>query len=273
MKILLTNLNLDTLGGTETWTATVAKELTRLGHEVHLFSAGGYSLLPDYKRLDNNYDLALINHNVCLPAIDGIDIKRRIFTSHGIIPYVEQPIEGADVYISVSEEVQANLEKKGFKSDVIRNPIDTETFVETERNNELKKVLFMSNYQGEARKVIEDATKGLELRVFGADNRVNALDAMKWADLVIGLGRTALEAMSLGRNVIVYDYNGADGFVDEDTILEFRKNNCSGRRYGIKLKAESLRELYKKYNAHSMRNYILKNNDVKQIVQKYLSYY
>lgn len=274
MKILLTNYSLSWLGGTQTWVATMAEELTRLGHEVHLFAADGqYDLLPQYPRLDDNYDLALINHNVCLTALEGMNIKCKVFTSHGVIPELEQPIKGADIYVAVSEEVQHNLEMYGFQSQVIRNPIDTEKFVGSPIGKELKKVLFMSNYQGGARNVIEQACQeaGLELRIFGKDGQTDAKTAMEWADLVIGLGRTAYEAMSMNRNVIIFDYNGADGFADHVSLLDFRRNNCSGRYNKLKLNAQDLKSLFSEYNPDlQLRDYILKYNDVKKIAQQYL---
>lgn len=274
LKILLTNYSLSWLGGTQTWVATMAEELTRLGHEVHLFSADGkYDLLPDYPRLDDNYDLALINHNVCLSALEGMNIKKRVFTSHGIIPELEQPIKGADIYVAVSEEVQHNLEMQGFQSQVIRNPINVDKFVGVSVNPTLKNVLFMSNYQGGARNIIEQACKdmGLELRIFGKDGQTDAKTAMGWADLVIGLGRTAYEAMSMNKNVIIFDYNGADGFADPVSLTDFRRNNCSGRYNKLKLTVEDLKKLLSKYNPNlTLRNYILANNDVRDITEQYL---
>jgi hypothetical protein len=261
------------LGGTQTWVKTMASELTRLGHEVHIFAGDGkYDLLPNYPRLDDNYDLALINHNVCLSALEGISIKKRIFTSHGIIPELERPIKGADVYVAVSEEVADH--HKGFGFVVIRNPIDTETFTASTISEKLQNVLFMSNYQGDALTCVTEASRGLNLRVIGKDNKGDALENMRWADLVIALGRTALEAMSMGRNVIVYDYNGADGFVNTETIEELRKNNCSGRRYGLKLSPNDLKRLFSKYDPNlNMRNYVLNNNNVATITQEYLHLY
>lgn len=273
MRILLTNHNLDVLGGTETWTKTMAEELTRLGHEVHLFSASGlYNLMPNYPRLDNNYDLALINHSVCLSALEGFNIKKRIFTSHGIIPELERPIEGADLYVSVSEEVQAHIKAQGFESTVIRNPIDTDKFIAPPVNEKLTNVLFLSNYQGDALKVISDATVGYNLEILGGQTRKNALELIQWADLVIGLGRSALEAMSCGRNVIVYDYAGAEGYVTPKTMMDFRTHNCSGRNRRLKLTVDDLKKMYAMYDPrNSMRDYILNHNNVRIIAQEYLS--
>lgn len=275
MKILLTNYSLGWLGGTQTWVMTMAEELVNLGHEVYLFAGdSNYSLMPGYKTIDPSieYDLALINHNSCLTALDGLNVKKKIFTSHGILPELEQPIEGADIYVSVSEEVQKNLSDKGFPSVVIRNPINVDLFLPTKVNEKLTNILYMSNYQGKVLDIIKEASSGYNLKVYGKNEQIDNLTAMKDADLVIGLGRTAYEAMSMNKNVIIFDYNGADGLATPASLLEFRKNNCSGRRYGMKLNAEQLREMFELYSPElNLRDYIIENNDVVKIAQQYLN--
>lgn len=281
MKILLTNFTLGSLGGTQTWVQTMAKELVELGHTVYLFAGDNdYKIIATaYTKFDPDveYDLALINHNTCLSALEGVKIGTKIFTSHGILPELEQPIKGADIYVGVSEEVVENLTKQGFPAHVVRNPIDLTLYrpnrVFTHFPQPLRKVVYMSNYQGAVLEVIKGACDKLklELHVYGKNNTIRSLDAMHQADIVIGLGRTAYEAMSCNKNVIVFDYNGADGFATPETLLEFRKNNCSGRRYNIKLDVDGLVELLKKYDHKlQLRKYIEENNDVKKIVNQYL---
>lgn len=273
MKLLIANHNLLSWGGTETWTLTLAEEFKRLGHEVCLYAPTGNSIAPEFPSSSDSYDLALINHNTNLESLKDLPCKK-IFTSHGVIPSLEQPTHGADVYVSVSEEVQDNLKAQGYESVIIRNPIDTKRFYPTRKvHKKLENVLFMSNYQGKAREVIKTACEGLNLRIWGQSNQTSdAVTEMNWADLVIGLGRTAYEAMSLNRNVIIYDYNGADGFATEELLLEARKNNCSGRRFKKDLDANDLKNLFANYNPHlQLRDYILQNNNVTNIAQAYLS--
>jgi len=280
-KILLTNFTLGSLGGTQTWVQTMAKELAQRGFDIYLFAGdNNYSVIGTaYTQFDPSveYDIALINHNTCLTALEGVKIKKKIFTSHGILPELEQPVEGADFYVAVSEEVQENLKKQGFDATVIRNPIDLDVYYPTRAFTHfpqpLRNVVYMSNYQGGCVEVIKEACKKLNinLKVYGKNEPMPSLQAFREADLVIGLGRTAYEAMAMNKNVIIFDYNGADGFVTPETILEFRKNNCSGRRHKIKLDADGLVELFKKFDYKmQMRKYIADNNDVKLIVSQYL---
>lgn len=277
MKILLTNNTLQNLAGSETWVMTIAKSLEELGHQVGACVASGEDLLIG--KTVENPDLAIINHNSCLNSLRHLTCKK-IFTSHGIIPDLEQPVEGADIYVSVSEEVQENLKNKGFESVIVRNPIDCEKFKSTRPiNDTIKKVLFSSNYQGYAKNVIIQTCQelGIELEIIGGENRVvNIVDKINEADLVIGLGRTAYEAMACERNVIIFDYNGADGMATPETLLEFRKNNCSGRRYRKMFTVEDLKNEFSKYsieNGKRLREYILENNNSEKIVKQYLELY
>lgn len=274
MKILLTNNTLENLAGSETWVKTMFESLEELGHQVGAYVASREDLLIG--KTVENPDLAIINHNSCLNGLRHLNCKK-IFTSHGIIPDLEQPVEGADIYVSVSEEVQDNLKKKGFESVVIRNPIDCDKFKSTRPiNSTIKKVLFSSNYQGYAKNVVIHTCQelGIELEIIGGYNRVsNIVEKINEADLVIGLGRTAYEAMACERNVIIFDYNGADGIATPESLLEFRRNNCSGRRYRKMFTVEDLKNEFSKYsqeNGKRLREYILENNNAKKIVKQYL---
>ena len=267
MKILLANYTIGGNTGSETWVYTMRNELKK-GNEVRIYT------LDDI--LDYKPDIAIINHNTCLFSLKYLPCKK-IFTSHGIIPDLEQPIKGADVYVSVSEEVQQNLLAKGFESIIIRNPIDCEKYKSIKPTNEkLTNVLFSSHYQGKALKVIKQACQelGLNLTIIGKGNQVdNPVDYINDNDLVIGLGRTAYEAMACERNVIVYDYNGGEGLITPETILEYRKNNCSGRRYKKDFTINDLKEELLKYNkdlGKDLREYILENNNIKKVAKQYL---
>jgi glycosyltransferase involved in cell wall biosynthesis len=283
LRILLTNDFLDQMAtGTETWLQTMAVYLQQ-NHEVDIYvrnklydfqnyGLGNVGEYSPYKR----YDLALINHQTCLNDLrDNQNIKVKVFTSHGPIHQLEQPIEGADYYVGVSEEIVENLKKSGYQNVVlIRNPINCEMFKASRPvNRALKNILFLSNYQGNWT-IIKQACLELNLNYHSLSFRRNAWGEIDWADLVVALGRGCLEAMAMERNVIVYDYNGADGFVDEKSIYDFRQCNCSGRYNRINYDVGQLKEEFKKYNPDlgpKLREYILKNNSVDLIAQQYLN--
>jgi len=275
MRIVLSNHSLFRLGGSETWVRTMFDELSK-EHEVHFYSPI-HHLWKDMPPFNPSlrYDRAFVNHSNCMEYLRDKDIERIVHTSHGVIPAVEWPIPGADVYVSVSEEVREhNLAKWGQDSVVIRNPIDTVKFTPAHPTSEtLKKVLFLSNYGWGVMETMEGV--GFDYLHIGGEDRIeDTWTWINWADLVVGLGRSAYEAMSCGRNVVVFDYMGADGFVTPESILEYRKRNCSGRTNRIMYTAQQLHDELGRYDQSlgpRLREYILENNNVVGIAERYLS--
>ena len=136
-------------------------------------------------------------------------------------------------------------------------------------------MLFLSNYGWTVKETIEEGTIGFEFFNLGGDDRRENIDYwINWADLVVGLGRSVYEAMSCGRNAVIYDYQGGDGFVTPENILEFRKKNCSGRTNRLRYTVDEFREVLGQYDpdqAGALRQYVLDNNNVETIVDQYLS--
>lgn len=273
MKILITNYSLEYQAGSETWTMTMFNELSKK-HEVNVYvSRAGKNCLidagSDYRR---HYDLAIINHNSCLKEIMAWNIDKRIFTSHGIIPALEQPTSGADAYVSVSEEVQSNLRNKGFESVIIRNPIDTDYFNGAPGNEKLKNILFLNNHAKhiDCARMVRAACSGYEFRVLSGW-KTDVKENILWADLVISSGRGCYESLSCGKNVMVVNQFGCDGMVTEESIFELRKNNCSGRRFDYDWTTKDIVKEFGKYDPErNMRDYILANNNVRTIAGEYL---
>ena len=262
MKILLTNNHLERLGGSETWVYTMAQELKRRGYKVGVYTkVKGYvsELLKDL--IDDEpqgYDLALINQNSCL----DVDAKYKIFTSHGTVPELERPIEGADYYVAVNENV---AEKYNIET-IIKNPIDTELFKPiTEIKDKPETIL-----------AITEEKLYLPYNVIYPDRRkMNMPELINKADIVISLGRGCLEAMSCGRPVITWDKRPywearGDGYLDDLSKLT---GNVAGQYSRTDINLEEEIGKYKKEDGKINREYILEHHDVKKIVDKYLELY
>lgn len=269
MKILITNNHLVKLGGTETWVITMVKELAKK-HEVYVYAREhGFvsDLLRDYITNNPPYcDLALINHRSCL----NFKSRTKIFTSHGLFHELEKPLEGADLYVAVSEEI-AN---KYSINKIIRNPIDTELFKPyTKISPKPKKALALVSEN--ALQVVKGACAALNIDLIEPSRyNYNTYDLINQADLVFSLGRGALEAMSCARAVIIYDERdytrGADGYFENEKIKEC---NYSGRFFKKQLDVNSLiREIkkYKMLDGEKNRKYIIENHDVRKITDQYL---
>lgn len=282
MKILMTNRTMGTPGGSETWVLTTAREMKRNGHEVTIWTPGSYALIhtefPKHTP-GNSYDLGLINH---MPVVkEGLlstcDVV--VHTRHGVIPGIEQPRDGADHYVAVSEESQRYNESIGYPTSVIRNGIDMERFEmrDTAPSEGLRRILILSNnaereWQQRVMKAFPDANVNAIGRAFGHLEDVRSF--MTSADLVITLGRGCYEAMAIGTPVLIADHKAADGLATPDSLLDFRKNNCSGRFSNHTPTVDWLRQELADYDptiGPVMRVYVEKNNDVRKTAAEYLS--
>jgi SAM-dependent methyltransferase len=284
-RILLTNNHLVQPGGSETWTYTVAQELLRRGFDVTVLAlergpfAGRFEC-PVVGEVEGVFDLALVNHNSCMDAALLV-AERTIVTCHGVYPDLEQPVPGADLYVAVSEEVLENLQYLGFDGLLIANPVDCTRFAPTMTiNSEIRTVLSLC--QGEqAEKLIVDlcAAQDLELLSPGGDGRVFDVETlMQQADLVVGLGRTVMEAMACGRAALVLDSRSyspylMDGMVRPENADEMLRCNFSGRRFQRLVTEEDVAAeigLYTATMGEWNRQWALRTVESRQQVDRYL---
>lgn len=273
MNILLTNIALSQRAGTETWVETMYHSLSK-DHDVDVYAhtPSESSIVPIEANKNKRYSIALVNHAPCLEALSEWNIGTRVYTCHGVIPRVERPIPGANHYVSVSEEIQSALESAEFKSDVIRNPIDLEYFTpDRPVNQKLQNILYFNNNQTLIG-LCAYATRGYNFRVV-SDHMDGVRDHISWADLVIGTGRCVYESMAMNRNALVMGIHGCDGMATHENLIDFRKNNCSGRFNALQWDADRIRAELDAYNPEiGLRRYIFENNNVNSIKESYLGY-
>jgi hypothetical protein len=273
MRILLANHDMEYPGGTQTWIRMMRAELLLRGFEVDVHvHRGGLPVGWSAYRPAVSYDLGLINHHPAFRDLRHARIRRRILTCHGVLPDEERPVLGADAYVAVSEAAQARIP---LRSTVIRNPVDPGRFSSTEPPSlELKRVAFVSNRQGAARAIIEEACAlaGLELQVIGREDSVADPERIyNWADLVIGIARTAMEALACGRNVMAFDYRGFHGMVTEESLDAMYLHNFGGHAEGIWPSASSVVEEFGKYDpTRNLSRHILDAQSPPAIVDRYL---
>lgn len=287
MDILIANSEMQNFfGGTQTWTITMVKALRDLGHTVHftgLTKRINPAFKKDYEPLKKDYDLVIANGNKTLKFYkDKAPVV--IFISHGVLPQQEQPVKGADIMLAVSEEVQDNIIKKGFKCNgVLRNPIDTQKYTTTNKVTEIKTIGFLDR----RRKFpyLNEIKKKYNVIEIGNPPTTKVKEELDKCDLVVARGRGIYEAMSLSKPVIVSGNNSGrarqveimDGYIDNTSFFEFRKNNCSGRYNNTKINNVKLflNELDKVEieQGEKNRKLIEENNDARLIAKTLLEYY
>ncbi len=289
MKILIATHHLYEYTGTEIFTAELAYELKKRGHEIIVFSPTTGSIAEEVKahqiKVVSNlaliekekFDIIHAQHNIiAIMARSIFPNTPMIFMSHGTLAELEQPPTinlAISQFIAVSEAVAQNLHRHyGIsltKITIVRNFIDTNKFFPQKKiNNRPKKILVISNhYREDVQKVIESAGRDLHLRVLHIgqpENPVsNVEEYINDADLVVTIGRGALEAMACARNVIVYDIHGGDGFIDTNNFYKLRQYNFSGRLFRQPYSVKDFKKELRKYDPNlglKLRKLVVKEN-------------
>lgn len=274
-KILFTNNSFHFLAGSEMFVYSLAKVYRERGWEVAGYSTSLGPMAARMKNIGclitNNLDdlpwtptVIHAHHNgPALAARKKFPDVPMVYVCHGVIKEVSGPetpnIEklGAQRYGAVSEEVREHLTDLGVPETqqfIIRQPILLDKFQETAplSHGSPRRALYLSHYPGfhkyKSPAVIEHACDKLRMSV----KRVGFPTAI-WevekeinnVDVVITLGRGALEATACGRVVVVYDRNFGDGLLTPQSYYEFRRCNLSGRAMKIDFNHEQLAEVIK----------------------------
>jgi glycosyltransferase involved in cell wall biosynthesis len=241
MRVLLANYWLRHYAGSETFTYAIWEELKRRGHSVDVLTCqkGDVSdkMTGVVESAGADYDVAIYSHNLILPFVRG-RAKKTISLLHSPTENLEKPTEGADEYVSISEEVQKVNEERGFKSRVVWNGVNLDRFRPIENGQKGKVVLCVGNSQNDRKKLVREACQNLGFDYVGVGLDENSVwhteKFMQAADVVVTAGRGVYEAMACGKPVICYGAYWADGIVTPENIVELMKCNCSGRNYSFK---------------------------------------
>lgn len=269
MKILITNQQLNGYTGSETWTYAMVKELekkhdiTVMTEHLGVMSDRLENVITEYK---GDYDLAIVNHLYNKLPKELF----KIFTSHSLIYDIEK-FPDCEYKVGVTEAVARD-------NTVIRNGIDCERFKQTNTNEKLKNILYLSNtdYQG-GLDFVKEACEGYNL-TWIEENRFDIENLIDKADLVISLGRGALEAMASGKNVIYGDLRNdfmtefrGGGMITSETYEDFKTGEWQIDRKVMTI--NGLRNELKKYNpefGRFNREMILKDFNIIKTAQQYL---
>lgn len=280
MKVLVANIWLKEPAGTECWCRAVADELTRQGHGVKVWTPHPGPFLERTGLVmaepGEKFDLILDNHGV---TKDLFKARGTIHTCHGVI-FEERPMEGA-VNVAVSETV-ANRWHLRY---LIPNGIDTERLRPVTRPDKcLHKVLSMC--KTETANVMLQKTcdmMGLELATTYGHEVFDIAAAINDNDIVVGVGRSLLDAMSCGRPVISFDdrpyyftrYMG-HGYLKREDFQYYTVDNFTGLAVGKSWNEYTLQDEFGKYDPADggiNREFIVNNLSIANTVNAYLALY
>lgn len=287
-RILITNHGLSNYNGSEIYCYYLAKELSKK-HDIYIYSPNFGKVSNKMKKfaklLPNpigSFDIILYNHNNTYN--ENLKSKCRIYTIHGIFPKLEKPILGLDAYVAISHEIKSYY--KGLNPTYIPNGIDINKYNEIKKykKKDFKNLLYLSNYNNNFSRLLFLVSLSLGLKYkrlggAGKKSKFEIVDDLNWADIVVAVGRSALEAMSCDKKLIIADKRnyanyGMDGFLKKEIVNKSSENNFTGRALRKKINFFSIRKEIKealKSNENWEREYIIENHNISIISESYLS--
>jgi hypothetical protein len=249
MKILLATNHLG-LGGSESYLLTVAEQLDRLGHETALYShetAGGAEIaeargiaLVDRAGVDAGFDAALVQDaGMSYEVADLCPSTPQLFVCHSSKFDLQAPpqLDGAvGAIVVLNDRVAERMRRLAGEVEIVRlrQPIDTERFIPRGPLAETPcHALLLSNNPNSDRQAMLEAAceeAGLVLsRLGGLSHSIADIrPALAGVEIVIGYGRSVLEAMACGRAAYVYDWKGGDGWVTAQGYAAIEADGFAG---------------------------------------------
>ena len=237
MELVLATHELADAGGAQTYALTVAEHLARLGHSVTLYALelGAIARLARERalrvtataeELPEHADGVItgVHRGLALALADRYPDAARVFVVHGSEDiHLPPPVPGAvAATIALNDQHAARAAACACAGEVVRlrQPVDLRRFsVRGAPRTHPEQVLLLGNYHSAHSgrgQVLRDAWADAELVWKETGGKAQTLDvpaAIAEADVVVGYGRSVLEAMACGRPAYVHDHAGSEGWV------------------------------------------------------------
>lgn len=249
---MISTLGLVHPGGTESYCLTIAHTLVKLGHDVTLFADelgtvaehaanAGLDVARGPAELPRTCDAVLANDAITANLLrERYAETRLVYCLHSALFEVQHPpLEPGliDAIVAPSERLAQHARALPLAVPVVRlrQPIDTAAFAPSRPpRRQPRAALLLSNYlDGDRRAALLDTwtAAGIACAQVGAPSRA-ALDVrpeIAKADIVVGKARAALEGMSCGKAVYVFDEFGGDGWVTPLNYAALEADNFAGQ--------------------------------------------
>jgi hypothetical protein len=252
MRIVLGTLELTSIGGAATYLMTVAEQLQRLGHDVHVYAEELGEMADEaasrgVQVSDGDGDLpeaCEVIYAQDAPSAYALAARYpgvpQVFCLHGEVTDRMKPpqlpgVTGAAVVLH--ERGARHARALAHVADVVRmrQPVDTKRFAPRgEIRERPARALLLGNYTaGDRRDLVLEACReaGIECRQLGLHGNGFTRTPEKEindSDIVIGKARVIVEAMACGRAAYVYDLAGGDGWVTPDRWALLEADSFAG---------------------------------------------
>jgi hypothetical protein len=249
MKIVVA-LNSLGIGGTESYALTVAEQLDRLAHQVFIYAAeGGSGIAParerglaivDLPELPAECEAAIVQDAaVSLELAERRPDLAQLFVCHSetFDPQAPPLLPGVvDTVVALNDRVAGRVRSFAAEFPLVRlqQPIDTVRFRSGGALPEVPQTaLLLSNNNVADREAMLRAAfveAGIELvRVGGTGGQdADPRSRLLAADIVVGYGRSILEAMSCSRAAYVYDWAGGSGWITAESYPAIEAGGFAG---------------------------------------------
>lgn len=265
MELIVATHQLAAPGGPQTYALTVAEHLARLGHSVTLYAReiGAMAALARERCLDVSAELDELPEHA-EGVIVGVDRSLafelaarypdavRVFVVHGIDDiHLPPPVDGVvAATVALNDRLATRAAACVGAGEVVRmrQPVDLRRFsAGRQPAPRPARVLLLGNYHGAhglRAQIIMDAWSkaGLSWDQVGHPRTSLAVsERMTEVDIVVGYGRSIIEAMSCERPAYVFDHAGGDGWVTPDSYERIEAAGFSGLALGTPPDAARLR--------------------------------
>jgi hypothetical protein len=272
MEIVLSALSLSAPGGMQSYVITIAPQLERLGHEVTLY-APELGVMADVARSRGlrvaRWEHELPDHCDAVISQDGVTLLSmadrypdavRIIVVHSSEYDVHLP-PGIDGIVSrvvvMNDAVERRIRAMSAVFDVerLRQPIDTERhFAVGTLPARPHRVLLLGNYLNvrDRDAFVQVCTQsGLSCQHVGVYGQLlsDPVDAINEADIVVGQGRSVLDAMACGRAAWIYGPSYGDGWVTSSNYASLEADGFRGRATDAVLDAASFGRALEDYQS------------------------
>jgi hypothetical protein len=253
MRILITMARFG-LGGTESYSVTVAEQLERLGHPTRLHAGsatdGGRELAAARGlRLTTGEpaaipDLDEIDGAIAQDAVSGYLLAERrddlpqVFVIHGVAGFEHPPsaLRPPPPIVAMNDRIRGRAELLAGGAEVVRlrQPIDVERFrPRSSCRPTARRLLLLGNYVDDGHlRLLGEVCADLGLELVRASTQVAGTVAPELAiadaDIVVGYGRSALEGLAMGRATYVWGHAGGDGWITPGSYPRLEADGFSG---------------------------------------------
>lgn len=260
------------LGGTETYSVTVAEQFERLGHPVSLFAghatAEGRELAAERGlRLTvgdpaaladlDDVDAAIVQDAASSYSLARREGLRQVFVVHGAASF-EHPPQGLTPpppVVVLNERMRARIAALATPPEIVRlrQPIDIARFrpLGTCRPRPHRVLVFSNYLKADRLGIVEEACGDLGLELIrlgvGAVASLSPQQAIAEADIVVGYGRSLLEGMAMGRAAYVWERGGGDGWVTPESYESLEADGFSGGATDAVIDAARMRDDFAAY--------------------------